>query len=328
VSSTIETVPEAVADGIYVLAECANAQRLAVPVVLGDRGVVVIDTGLAETPARLILPGLAALGVAPSDVRFVVITHSDADHHGGLGTLSEECPGASVLAHRLDVPWIEDVERLIDERYRARRQDHGIDASDDFVRWVRENVSGGCVHEAVVGGERLRIGPSRELELVHVPGHSQGHLAVVDPKTGTGLIGDAVFGASTPDSAGAAAAAPGYYDVAAYRRSIGRLAELRLTRLVGAHYPVFEGEEAVRTFLRESAEFCDRLERAVLDTIGSAADGGTTSEIAAAVAPLVRTWPPEADESVIVATLAHLNDLRDRGLVAMSSGRPVRGGPR
>jgi glyoxylase-like metal-dependent hydrolase (beta-lactamase superfamily II) len=328
VSLTIETLPEAVADGIYVLAEYVNAQRLAVQIVLGERGVVVVDTGVAETPARLILPGLAALGVAPSDVRFVVVTHSDADHHGGLGPLSGECPGASVLAHGLDVPWIEDVERLIDERYRARRHDHGIDPSDDFVRWVRENVSSGVVHEAVVGGERLRIEQSRELELVHVPGHSQGHLAVVDPKTRTGLIGDAVFGASTPDGAGAAAAAPGYYDVAAYRRSIERLAELELTRLVGAHYPVFEGEEAVRAFLRESAEFCDRLECAVLDTIGSAGDARTTAEIAAAVAPLVRTWPHEADESVVVATLAHLNDLRDRGLVTMSSDRPVRWGPR
>jgi glyoxylase-like metal-dependent hydrolase (beta-lactamase superfamily II) len=328
VSLTIETLPEAVADGIYVLAEYVNAQRLAVQIVLGERGVVVVDTGVAETPARLILPGLAALGAAPSDVRFVVITHSDADHHGGLGPLSGECPCASVLAHRLDVPWIEDVERLIDERYRARRHDHGIDPSDDFVRWVRENVSSGVVHEAVVGGERLRIEQSRELELVHVPGHSQGHLAVVDPKTRTGLIGDAVFGASTPDGAGAAAAAPGYYDVAAYRRSIERLAELELTRLVGAHYPVFEGEEAVRAFLRESAEFCDRLECAVLDTIGSAGDARTTAEIAAAVAPLVRTWPLEADESVVVATLAHLNDLRDRGLVTMSSDRPVRWGPR
>ena len=48
----------------------------------------------------------------------------------------------------------------------------------------------------------------------------------------------------------------------------------------------------------------------------------------AGVAPLVRTWPPGADESDVVATLAHLNDLRDRGLVTMSSDRPVRWGPR
>jgi glyoxylase-like metal-dependent hydrolase (beta-lactamase superfamily II) len=327
VSLTVGTAPEAVADGIYVLDGRVGAQRLAVPLVLGERGVVVVDTGVAETPARLILPGLSALGVAASDVRFVVITHSDADHSGGLGPLSGQCPGASVLAHRLDVPWIEDVERLIDERYRARRHEHGIDAGEDFVRWVRENVSVGVVHEAVVGGERLRIGPSRELELVHVPGHSQGHLAVVDSTTRTGLIGDAVFGAFTPDSEGAPVAAPGYYDVAAYRQSIDRFAELNLTRLVGAHYPVIEGEEAVRAFLRVSAEFSDRLEGAVLDTIGSAAESRTTAEIAAAVAPLVRAWPPDADDSVVVATLAHLNDLRDRGLVAMSSDRPVRWGP-
>jgi glyoxylase-like metal-dependent hydrolase (beta-lactamase superfamily II) len=323
-TSAIEAIPEALADGIYLLTEVVNAQRLAIPVVIGARAVVVVDTGVAKTPARLILPGLSALGAGPGDVRFVVITHSDADHCGGLVALANECPAASVLAHHLDVPWIEDVERLIDERYRGRRHEHGLDQPDDFVQWVRANDSGGFVDLAVNGGERVRIDQSRELELVHVPGHSRGHLAVFDRETRTGLIGDAVFGAVTPDSAGAPVAAPGYYDVAAYRRSIDRLAELQLERLVGAHYPVFEGEEAVQAFLRESAEFGDRLERAVLDTLASSNEGRTTAEVAADAAPLVRAWPEEADSSVVVATLAHLDDLRARGLVEMSSERPVR----
>jgi glyoxylase-like metal-dependent hydrolase (beta-lactamase superfamily II) len=326
-TSATEAVPEAIADGIYLLTEVVNAQRLAVPVVIGARGVVVVDTGVAQTPARLLLPGLSALGVAPRDVRFVVITHSDADHSGGLGALANECPAASVIAHRLDVPWIEDVERLIDERYRGRRHDHDIDQPDDFVRWVRESDSGGVVHEAVVGGERLRIDRSRELELVHVPGHSRGHLAVVDWETRTGLIGDAVFGAATPDSSGSPAGAPGYYDVRAYRGSVERLAELRLARMAAAHYPVVDGDEAVQDFLRESAAFCDRLERAILDALGATANAQTTAEIAAGVAPRVRTWPDEDDDSLVVPTLAHLNDLRDRGLADMTSDRPVRWRP-
>ena len=319
-----ETSVEAVADGIYALVELMTVQRLAVTVVIGDRGVVVVDTGVAKTPARLIVPGLLSLGVDLDDVRFVVITHSDADHSGGLGALLEECSAASAIAHRLDAPWIEDVERLIDERYRARRHEHGIDQPEEFIHWVRESDSGGVLHETVVGGERLRIGGSRELELIHVPGHSQGHLAAIDWETRTGIIGDAAFGLATPDSKGSPASAPAYYDAAAYRRSINTLAELRLARLIGAHYPVFQNEKAVEVFLRDSTAFCDRLESAILDVVDSSADACTTVEIAAGIAPLVRTWPEKADDSVVVASLAHLNDLRDRGLVDATSDRPVR----
>ena len=44
----------------------------------------------------------------------------------------------------------------------------------------------------------MRLDEGRELELIHLPGHSRGHLALVDHVTATGLIGDAVFGVATP----------------------------------------------------------------------------------------------------------------------------------
>ena len=66
-------------------------------------------------------PALGALGLEPADLRHVVITHSDVDHSGGLGALLEAAPAATAIAHRLDVPWIDDVELLIDRRYRALR---------------------------------------------------------------------------------------------------------------------------------------------------------------------------------------------------------------
>lgn len=315
-------MPRPIAAGIYPLTEPLDGRRLTVVLLVGSRGVVLVDTGIAATPARLVFPALAALGLTPADIRAVVITHSDVDHSGGLGAVLSAAPAATAIAHRLDVPWIEEVERLIDERYRGLRHAHGIDQGAEFLDWVRESDSRGVVHIGVVGGETLRLDDGRELELVHVPGHSRGHLAVVDTVTRTGLIGDAVFGAVTPSLDGSGASAPGYYDVAAYRGAVARLQELRLERLVGAHYPLLEGEE-VEAFLAESAAFCTRLEASVLEALDASSAPLTTRAVIAAAAPAVRAWPEEADLSLCAAVTGHLTDLHERGLVELLPGSPV-----
>ncbi len=311
-----------VAPGIYPLTEPLDGRRLTLVLVVGERGAVLVDTGTAETPGRLVVPALAALGLSPGDVRFIVITHSDVDHSGGLGAMLVAAPAATAVAHRLDVAWIEDVELLIDERYRGMRHEHEIDQGEEFVRWVRESDSQGVVHLGVDGGETLRLGDGRELELVHVPGHSRGHLAVIDCATRTGLIGDAVFGSVTPALDGSGAFAPGYYDVAGYRQAIAQLQGLQLERLVGAHYPVLEGD-AVDAFLAESAEFCDRLEAAVLEALDAAPATLTTRQVIAAAAPSVRAWPEDADLSLCAAVLGHLDDLHQRGLAENVPGSPA-----
>ncbi len=318
--------PTPIAAGIYPLTEPLDGRSLTVILVVSPRGVVLVDTGLAQTPERLVLPALTALGLAPADVRFVVITHSDIDHSGGLGVMLAAAPAATSIAHQLDVAWIEDVELLIDERYRGLRHEHEIDQGPEFVCWARASDSRGVVHLGVSGGETLRLGQGQTLELVHVPGHSRGHLAVVDHATRTGLIGDAVFGAVTPLLDGSGAFAPGYYDVDAYRHTIARLQELKLERIVGSHYPLLEGD-AVVAFLAASAAFCTRLDEAVFETLDTAAAPMTTRAVIAAVAPFVRAWPEEADLSLCAAVVGHLESLRGRRLVERASGSPATWSP-
>ena len=50
-------------------------------------GLTLIDTGMSGSEKR-ILKYTADLGRAPSDVRRIIITHSDADHVGGLAALA------------------------------------------------------------------------------------------------------------------------------------------------------------------------------------------------------------------------------------------------
>lgn len=50
---------------------------------VGDQAVLLIDSGLDDTPANYILPYLQSIGVTPSQINYVLISHADLDHSGG-----------------------------------------------------------------------------------------------------------------------------------------------------------------------------------------------------------------------------------------------------
>ncbi len=68
--------------------------------VQSDAGVVVVDAGMAGQTDRAVA-ALAAHGVAPQDVRLILITHGHIDHFGGAKALRART-GAPVAVHTLD----------------------------------------------------------------------------------------------------------------------------------------------------------------------------------------------------------------------------------
>ncbi|GHA00854.1 MBL fold metallo-hydrolase [Streptomyces echinoruber] len=125
------------------------------------------------------------LGHAPAGVRRIVLTHFPEDHAGGAGEFAA-LSGAAVLAHRLDAPYVrgeapgpppvlQDGERPLLER--ARRLPHA------------ESVRPRRVVE-VGDGDVLGFGGGARV--VHVPGHTEGSVALHLPCHGVLFTGDAV----------------------------------------------------------------------------------------------------------------------------------------
>ena len=54
-----------------------------------------------------VAPALAELGVAPAEVREVIVSHADVDHYGGNAEARELFGEARLRAHALDRPSIE-----------------------------------------------------------------------------------------------------------------------------------------------------------------------------------------------------------------------------
>jgi glyoxylase-like metal-dependent hydrolase (beta-lactamase superfamily II) len=287
--------------------------------VVGTSSAALVDTGVAGSPEAVLAPALAALDV---DVSHIVVTHADVDHSGGLAAARALAPRAVAACHALDRPLVDSVDRLIDERYRELRHAHEIDPDAAFCDWVRANDDGGAVDAVLTPPTHIDLG-DRRLAILHTPGHTRGHLTVVDEATGTAIVADAVMAGGVPDASGEPAFAPTYRYVADYRASCEALRRLAPARLLCSHFSVVEGPADVAAFLDETDSFAVRLEEAILEALAAAPDPMRATDLVAAAAPRVRTWDPGMDWTLAHAVVGHLEDLVARGLVKVLPGHPA-----
>ncbi len=224
---------------------------------LHDERSLLVDTGVKETPAEVILPALN--GLRPD---FVLISHADVDHFGGNAAIREAAPDAIFCAHEADVPWIEDSELILRERY-GWYEAYGIGYPEETFAWLRDAMGPDVpIDLRLSGGEVFRLGPRLAVVILPLPGHSPGHVGVWEPSSRTAIVMDAVMANGLLDTDGTVIHPPPIVDTAGYEGSVRLLQSLAPERLLTAHYDVIEGAEVGR-FLADSLAFVERARRAV-----------------------------------------------------------------
>jgi glyoxylase-like metal-dependent hydrolase (beta-lactamase superfamily II) len=132
----------------------------------------------SETAVRQV----ARLGLDPTDVRDVVVTHLDLDHAGGLG----DFPAAQVHVFAPELAAAMDPPRRERTRYRSAQWAHG-------PKWQEHRVDG----DDWFGFESVRLLPDLDVEVALVPllGHTAGHTGVAVKEDDGWLLhcGDAYF---------------------------------------------------------------------------------------------------------------------------------------
>jgi glyoxylase-like metal-dependent hydrolase (beta-lactamase superfamily II) len=252
-----------VAPGIHRIESDLGPRFMCQYVLAGSERVLLVDTGLSRTPIDVIGPYLEGAGLEP-DV--VLVSHADVDHCGGNRLLRERYPRALFACHELDRRWIEDNRAMVAENY-SWYEAYGFGIGEEAKEWITRELGGDSpIDLGLRGGETIRLGEGRRLELLHLPGHTPGHLGVWDAHSRAAVVIDAVLERGIYDRAGNRLIPPRYYDADDYRATIRRLRALEPELLLTAHYPVMDAAEA-KDFLNRSLAFTDELDEVVRDRV-------------------------------------------------------------
>jgi len=321
-----ETDPQAqdwkvqeVVDGIWAIESRLGPRAFFQHVCLDERALLV-DAGVRTTAAAILEPALGQLDAADR-LAYVTITHADVDHCGGAAEILAAHPRAALTAHEADRVWVEQPQRLHVERY-GWYEAEGLGYPQSAVDWLASEAGGEArVELAIRGGERIALGPRLTLSLLHLPGHTAGHIGLFEPTSRTALIGDAVLARGLVDGEGEVVQPPSYFDRRAYRTTIASVRALDADRLLTAHYPPLEGG-AVREFLDAAEAFDEELAAVVGDALRA---GGTLSLAEVTAAADERLGPFSSMPNELAGPVrCHLDELVVRGEASRHQGRPAR----
>ena len=213
------SMPRQVASGVYQL----GLGFVNVFFVEDDEGGLwLIDAGV-DAGAERIGGGIRALGREPRELRGVVVTHLHGDHVGGLAAVKKHT-GAEVWMGAEDAALIRD-----GKTYRALEPGPGALRSGIVKVMSRRPMPDRdpvAVEHDLHDGDELPFGAS----VLHLPGHTEGHIALLLPRDGGVLIvGDAATNFYR------LGVGPVYEDIDEGMRSLRRLAGLEFETALFSH---------------------------------------------------------------------------------------------
>ena len=279
--------------------------------------IVLVDSGIAETPEKMIFPYLDKLNLGPQALSLVITTHPDLDHQGGNRAIKSMAQKARLACGEADRGMVEDPQVLFRLRYNFAKAEHGVGFDSDEP-WP-DTGKLQKVDTVFRGGEKIRIRDGWELDVLHVPGHSPGHLALYDAKHRAAFVSDAIHGRGCPNADGNIGIPVTYYFVDAYLSTLQHLERLEIDVLYSGHWPIMRGEE-IKDFIAESRRTVELLDKVILRSLTKHPAGLSLKELMDAVAEAVGEWPKETCFLAAFPVKGHLDRLEQQNKVHMVRG--------
>ena len=170
---------------------------------LGDGEAVVVDPGWnSDEGWEHLLAGLAVAGIGPTQVTCIAVTHYHPDHHGMTARLQQAC-GAPVAMGQ-------------DERWRSHPADPSAAAAEDRSQLTFWGVPSDRLEEIAMPGHRVSVVPAlpvpdlrladggllplagRSVRTIATPGHTPGHICLLDEDNSLLFTGDHVLPRISP----------------------------------------------------------------------------------------------------------------------------------
>ncbi len=244
---------------------------------------ILVETGSARSHQTLV-EGLRELGMAPEDVRHVVITHVHLDHAGGVGQMMEAAPKALLHCHPRAARHMIDPSRL-EEGARAVYGEQ-MEAMFGVLKPVPESRV--IIQE---DGSVLDVG-DRQLIFYDTPGHAKHHACILDSQTRGLFSGDTVGIRYAPAYTGwdfvygFPTTSPSDFDPEVMLKSLDRLEALDPTRIYHTHFGVTEPASEAFRFSRRGIQAIQRImpmlsPESTLEEVEAALKGAIQKDLAA-----------------------------------------------
>ena len=190
-----------------------------------------VDAGLTGKGSYKV-NSIKKLGIRPEDIKRIIMTHTHLDHIGCLAELQRDFPAAELWVHKLEADLLEKGDdRAVYgmEMFKGMCQTQfGLDANAFKFK----------VDRKLEGSETLEIG-DMIWDVVFIPGHSMGGIALYEPVAKILIPGDVVY----------ADYAIGRFDLyganaAQLKDSLDKLAKLDVDILLPGHNQIMKGVPA------------------------------------------------------------------------------------
>jgi metallo-beta-lactamase class B len=131
----------------------------------GD-GLVMLDTGIGDDDIAIMVKGMKKLGLDPSRIKVIFISHEHFDHYGGVGYLKKNvCPDAKVAMSLTGWNLLQTVPS----------------------EWAYIGTRPQSADIFLIDGMKIKIG-SEIFQIIATPGHSPGCLSFIFPVKDNGVI--------------------------------------------------------------------------------------------------------------------------------------------
>jgi glyoxylase-like metal-dependent hydrolase (beta-lactamase superfamily II) len=174
--------PERLADGVFLV----PLQASNVYIWESDGLLSVVDTGVPGS-ADAILAAVDAIGHAPQDLAEIVLTHFHRDHTGSAAELVRRT-GARVVAHPADATIMEGFEWPPPPQLTELERPLAEMLLGDVANLPGPQPEAVRIDRLVEEGELTAGGG----QIVAIPGHTRGSIAVLLPKRGVLFTGDSI----------------------------------------------------------------------------------------------------------------------------------------
>lgn len=161
-----------------------------------------IDVGPATKEAnRFVRESLESLGVDIKDIKRIIITHAHPDHYGLVQEIVDSTH-ATVLIHDFEVKkakggqgqYLALLPFLLETGIPTEILNGIVNSRDKVAQVSHKNVE----YVGLKGGESI-VFDGGELKVMHLPGHSPGHVCLYDPGQKHFFAGDFLLSQITPN---------------------------------------------------------------------------------------------------------------------------------